>query len=314
MKRFIGKLVFHGAICLIITVFLVYGGYIRETGTKVPDFSEIPTNFISNSVCFNSKLDHLKSNAELKNTNCIILGSSISLNNVDAELLSQKNRLSTYNLSSWGLKPYQAFQFLKSMEDKISPSYLIVTFNNADFGRDDKEIKYSTIYNYLFNNSLLTRIESFMAHFNIRDFMSDWAMRSNFAKRDNVYQSLRFDSHGSILLNSNNFQYSPGIQPLTYRDTTGYLAFQTGIDSIASFCKKRQIRLLLVHSPWKRDVLSPEKNSQIHSISTRMKNRYRNSFLDLSNLSISDHLYVDGGHLYKKGAAIVTSEISHHIN
>lgn len=313
MKSFFAKFIFHGTICLLLATILVYGIYVKSTGLIAPDFREIPTNFISNSVCFNSKLDHIKSSPMAPGANCLILGSSISLNNVDAESLSQKNKITVYNLSSWGLKPYQSYQLLKKTHQKFAPKQLIIAFNNTDFGQDNKEISYGTIYDYLFKSSFLSQMSSFFAHFNIQDFLSDWAMRSKFSKRDNVYQSLRFDDHGSILLNAKNFQYAPEIQPLTYRDTTGYANFQAGIDSIATFCADRQIQLLLVYSPWKKEVLTPDKLAQIKAISQKMESRYKEAFLDLSSLPISSNLYVDGGHLYKKGASIVTSKISDYL-
>ncbi|WP_265990178.1 hypothetical protein [Larkinella insperata] len=114
-------------------------------------------------------------------------------------------------------------------------------------------------------------------------------------------------------MNAHNFQYSKDIQPLVYHDTTGYPVFQAGIDSIANFCAKRNIQLLLVYSPWKKEVLTPDKISEIKTVSNRLENRYKKSFLDLSSLPIESRYFVDGGHLYKNGATILSEKVSNYL-
>ena len=61
--------------------------------------------FVSNSPSHNFKVGFIKKNLnKLKTSKIVILGSSMSLNNVNAVMIQDSFHSSTVNLASWGLK------------------------------------------------------------------------------------------------------------------------------------------------------------------------------------------------------------------
>ena len=316
MKRFFYKLFIHGSIITALIAVLTLMAYWQQTGLQTPKLECLPKHFVSNSVCFNTKLDHAKATGRLAQANILILGSSIALQNVSADLLTNQLRRQVYNLSSWGFKPYQSFELLKHLHGKLHIRHLLIPFNHTDFGTDKKTIDYKGAYTYLFANNMLSRVNNFLTYFTLPALVDDWADRTNYGELSNINKSLRFEPTGSIQIDPNQFRLIGGSLP-TYQDTTGFAAFKVGVDSIRRYCDQNNIELTLIYLPWRSDVITATQQIQIQSVSQDLSRIYGRSFLNLTQVRLAETNFIDAGHLFKQGAiqltqALADSLLQHH--
>ncbi len=85
---------------------------------------------ISNNISFNDKLRF----AAQKEADCISIGSSITLNNLDSEtIINSIQPVSYLNLSSWGLMTKHTYYLLKIYSELYNPKVVIINTNIVDF-------------------------------------------------------------------------------------------------------------------------------------------------------------------------------------
>ncbi len=105
MKKFIVKsiLYFLGGIISILLI-LIFTGIFRPNKKL---------NFVSNSISFNAKSAFINRNySKMKHADYVIMGSSMSLNNIDGLFLEKATNHKVINLSSWGMKIFDFKEFL----------------------------------------------------------------------------------------------------------------------------------------------------------------------------------------------------------
>ncbi|WP_338875445.1 hypothetical protein WBJ53_07470 [Spirosoma sp. SC4-14] len=309
MKKLYVKLLFHSFLLLAITMGVVMVRYARRTHKIVPDLATLPSHFISNSVCFNAKLEHARQNDRLLSARTLIIGSSMGLNNVSAKILTQTFGEKAYNFSSWGFKPHETFQVLKQLEGKLALKHLIIPFNHTEFLADTKQIDYNGVYTHFFEKNVVSYFRNFFSNFSMDSFIKDWSFRSKYIYDDNVGFTLKFSDDGSVLLRPNNFIRPQEATGLAYYDTTGFARFSSSLDSISRYCNRNHIQLTMVYLPWRKDQLTPARNQQIAHVASVLATNYNNQFVNLSRLPVADKDFVDGGHMFEGGAIAVTSAL-----
>lgn len=310
MIKFWKRLLLHGGVIGLVLLTATFGLYWRAIRFGQPDFGSLPTNFVSNSVCFNAKLEHARTDNRLANAHTVILGSSIALNNLSGRLLAKTWGKSTYNFSSWGLKPYQSYEMLKQIRGKLALRRLIIPFNHPDFGEDRKSIDYGLLPDFLFANGPSVRLDSYLSNLGVDTFADDWAYRTQFTNTRSVYQSMQFDATGGVLFDPRQFTNGEaGPRRIAYRDTTGFGTFTQSLDSISRFCAANRIELLLVYMPWQRTVLSPARSREVAAVAAYMAAHYPSQFINLSGLTVSDRHYADCEHFFESGATIATRAV-----
>lgn len=305
MATFLKKMLFHGLVLLSLLTAIVLGQYLRDTRTA-PDLGALPTHFISNSTCFNTKLEHARAGNRLKQAKLLILGSSMALHNVLGPGLSARFQEPVYNLSSWGLRPAESYELLKQLADSLTVDHLVIPFNHTEFGLDTKRIDYEQLPDYFFAENPLKQVRQYAAQFTLSGFIEDWTMRTKYLHRSNVNFSLNFDETGAVIQRADRFVFAPNARRLAYRDTTGFGQFTAGIDSIRQLCHQRHITLTLVYLPWRSSVLTPERIGQVRYVADCLSKRYPENFVDLSGLAVADRDFSDAGHMFKGGASLVT--------
>ena len=79
------------------------------------NYKNVPLRF-TNSISFDAKLSFLKKSEKLNDVEILIIGSSMGLNNINSIVLSQNLGNKILNLSSWGLKTNEIYEFLKILD------------------------------------------------------------------------------------------------------------------------------------------------------------------------------------------------------
>ena len=304
MGKFIVKILIILAITIVVILVKIITSNVNYL--KKNNFRNLPLNNVSNSPCFKAKIDHLVSSQNFKNCTFLIAGSSMSLNNVSGRIICNRTNEDVYNISSWEFKPKQLNQFLKIINiDSIK--YLLVAFNNWDFGELGFKIDYKATDSYI-NGNNLKRYWCIINKFNYNTFSQDLANRNKFSEINNAYESLNFDKYGSILFDHVGFVISKKRWD-AYKDTLGFHLFYNDINDLDFICNKHKITLILVYLPNRPNLLTLKNIIQNKNVSDALRRRFAKSFIDLQNTNIPQNQFCDGTHLFKDGAERVTNLI-----
>jgi hypothetical protein len=301
MKRFVIEF-----ILFMITSFLVLFIFILIRVKRI-DLNNFPGNNVSNSTVFKSKLDHAILNDKLKKCEILISGSSMSLNNISGYTIEKRAHKNVYNFSAWGIKSEQILEFFKSNLIGQKVRYLIVPFNNYDFGNPGFNIDYPSADMYV-NGNLSDRAYVFTTTFNINSFISDWKYRNQFANSSNHYESLKFDETGSALLTRDHFEINRNRWKSIF-DTTGFEIFYENMVRVKNICKNNNIDLFLVYLPTRSDLLTNQRISQNLGVSRKLKDNFNTGFIDLSTINMGHTNYCDCDHFFKEGAEFISDLI-----
>jgi hypothetical protein len=210
-----------------------------------------------------------------------------------------------YNVSSFGTKPRQTIEMFNHEIFGEQIDYLMVAFNNCDFGDlNNITVDFNATDKFI-NGGILSRIWIFLKTFNLMTFFSDLKDRTDFSGIVNNYKSLMFDNTGSVLLEREGFKVDSARWE-EYYDTTGFRVFYNDILELDSICKEKSVGFYLVYLPFRRDLVTEEYKLQNNEIANALKSDLGQNFIDLSNLHIDTENYCDYAHMYKEGAEQIT--------
>ncbi|MEY4573633.1 MAG: hypothetical protein RLZ10_2932 [Bacteroidota bacterium] len=260
-------------------------------------------NFVSNSISFNSKASFIyKNKLKLKNADYVIIGSSMSLNNIDGEYLEKISNKRVINLSSWGMKIHDFKGFLTRIH---SNSTIIVNISFTDFGKTWIE-KYSH-FPFGDQNEYSNKLSNLSTFRQQVDQVGKYTNDS--ASRD--YTSLNFDNTGSVLLSKRNFHISPKRWEGVY-DAPSILELENFVDQLA-FLEKYKVYLFF--SPERGKYKTTNKYNSLSRLEAELKCRYRNVlFFNNYNQNYSDSMFVDCYHFNDEGAKKYSELIHEQIN
>jgi hypothetical protein len=305
MRRFISR--FSLFIALIMVFF-----FVRIIASNYKNLSKdflkfVPLNNVSNSISFKAKMDFLINSSNFRNSTFLVIGSSIALNNISGEIISYRTKDCVCNISSWNLKPEQLLHLLGIIDlDKIE--YLLLPFNNCDFGKPTLSIDFNSTDLFL-NGNNISRFWSFIDKFNINTFSNDWSYKCKYSDINNNYESLRFDEFGSVQLDRDGFVINENRWNESLKDTTGFNYFLKDVIEIDRICQKKRISLILVYLPSRKDLLTNQNVMQNKTVSKILQNEFGKYFLDMQNLNLPISQFSDGNHLFKLGAEKTTNSI-----
>lgn len=305
MKKFIINSL--SVFILVIIIFFLVIALKNANNILESGYKDMPFNNISNSVSFNAKMDNIAQTKQLENCTFLISGSSMSLNNISGVAIQSKMNEQVYNISAWGLKPNYTRNLLKIMHVPHL-KYLLIAFNNIDFGRNWFPVNYKYADTYL-NGDNITRNRSLLSDFNIQSFTYDWTYRTTYSHTSNNYQSLCFDETGTVLLDNNNFKIDDKRWNKHYPDTIGFKKFLSEVSQIETFCKSKNIKLILVYLPSRPGLLTDNNILHNTAVANVLHSKFGKSFINLQHLNIPLNQFCDGIHMFKQGAESVTSVV-----
>ncbi len=302
MNRFVLKYVLF----VTLLILLILLGYLI-TARKI-SFQDLPKNNISNSNCFRAKIDHVIRKDFLENSTFLISGSSMSLNNISGRVIQNRTIAQVYNVSSYGTKPKETIGFLNYDIPGNRLNYLLVAFNNCDFGDlNNINVDFPATSTFV-NGNFIQRLWIFLKTFNINIFYSDWNYRTQYAHILNNYKSLKFDDFGSVELKREGFVIDKSRWE-QYYDTTGFDIFYRDIIHLKTICERNEVTLLLVYLPFRSDLLTDRYIAENHEVARVMEEEMGPYFIDLSNLNVNPDYYCDYAHFFKDGAEYITNLI-----
>ncbi len=297
-ERFLLRLSLVAAGFLLVTGAIFYAGYSRYPCRS------LALVHLSNSLCYNSNIQNLVSNTDIDKLDCLILGSSISLENLSGKMLEDSLGMKTYNLSSWGFPVRATIEFFNTIHPKKCRR-VIVAFNNIDFTGAlelTSDVANTTKYKftesgYFLQGNPLTKLLVILKTFNFMQFNSDTRYKDSLIKRS----PLDFDAHGSVLLDPARFPRDDK-KPVLYKDTTGFTTFNTDLLKLRELLRKRNVALTLVYSPYRPGSLNDTQLRNCDFVAGQVRNEFGSDLIDLHRMAMADSLYWDGIHMYKDGA------------
>jgi hypothetical protein len=298
MKRFLLK----GSLYFLILAILIAGAmfYAKKRSPK-------ELFFISNSVTLNLKAGFVKEHYDkFKNSRIYVIGSSMSLNNLDALMIQDSLHASTMNLASWGLRLSNFKDAAFWRQDKL----LIYNTQYADFHESDIQLKDGYRFDVSNSTELLNIFTDFKSY--LLDQHSAKNLLYNTPNTD--YEYCTFDACGSALLSDSGFVLKPQRWNLDmYKyvkfDTTMLTKFVADIKN-AIGPQPNNVRILLAFSPGRRIFYNVERSKMVVKLGDMLKKSCPNViFLNLFDQNYPDELFVDNCHMNRKGADRFTQEI-----
>lgn len=316
MRRFISKVAFFLISCIIVSscLFVTWFLWYRDS-------IDFPAPNLSNSYSFNEKADFLRN--KLYNVEVLAIGSSISLNNLHSQAISQAFNTNRYiNSASWGLNLEESYETFKILCKQSKPKTVIIASNVCDFYLNDKIIRFSAFERYIQSNNLL----KVLCYLRTIDFPYLWE-NAYFSKvvrtSSKDYYYLKFDDFGGVNLTSKDFNFDEArwLDSSFIRENLVDSIQYRYLDSLSLYCKQGNIDLLFFQSPIREGKWMSLNQREINLMNAHTDrvsnhlNRYGFKFVNSNKTIWPDSLFADWLHLNDIGANQFTEsclrEISH---
>ncbi|MBN2789753.1 MAG: hypothetical protein JXR69_06160 [Candidatus Delongbacteria bacterium] len=306
MKKFIYKIIFYCFFVICLISSLLYYFYIKGG-------NDLPAPYFSNSISFNEKIEFLKEK-DLLEIQTVVIGSSMSLNNVDSKVMSEYFGKTKYlNLASWGFKISDGKEYISNML-KYFPDLRLIIISANFMDISDKlqniTVDYTSIDRFLNNN---LGIFNYFAWFNLKYYKDNYQLNNERKKRINTYQTLDFDENGGALLDIdknhiNKLRWKKDVTEFDISDRE-----LKNLESMIELLSKNNIRFVLVISPQRSSLIDSTKqlsiDRKIRKISSIVKKK-NSFFINSYEKGLwDDSLYVDYAHFNLKGARKFTEFI-----
>jgi hypothetical protein len=295
MKKFILKSILYFFLGIVsVIIFLIFTG----TFGKNQEF-----NFVSNSISFNAKSAFIYKNyTRLSHADFVILGSSMSLNNIDGLFLEKFTEKKVINISSWGMKIKNFKDFLPHIKPNAE---VIINLNFNDFGEPwlEKYLNYPIGDNNEYFNKTFNRLTYQKQCELFEEYTNDSANRN--------YKCLIFDQTGGVLLQKEKFN----ISIKRWEDAPS----SPTEEELENLLNQLEIlanhKVYLFFSPERMKYKSQSKVRAISEFERNLKKKFNNiNFSNFYNLEYPDSLFVDCTHFNNCGARNYTQLIVNQVN
>lgn len=291
MKKFYNKIIFFVIIevILILSIIIFYNYNDRIL-------------FISNSVSFNAKAEFINKNRKrFDDSKIVIIGSSMSLNNIDTKQIQDSFKLKTINISSWGTKLFD-FQ-----EYNIWSKKIIININFTDLGSSFIIQKNG----FPMNNTSAIEMMNIASDFST--YRNQYTEINTYTKlgSDRCYTNLNFDSLGTAYLESEKFEIlkSRWDEDIYLKHEITRTKVDEFVNSLNSFIEKVKPKnsIIISFSPGRRCFYNLNKQNVVDYLEQQIALKSRMvRFVNLYNIDIPDSYYVDNCHFNHKGNELFT--------
>jgi len=293
MKRFIVKTAIY--VATLFSVVFLYTWYEVSLPANLP--------FTTNSVSFNIKAKFIMEHQSLLNkSKVIVIGSSMSLNNLDCSQFRDSLNIPVINLSSWGMRMSDFNEFDVWKRDKI----ILTNMNFPDFGSSIGGKKMGYPYTA---NTLIQVLNTLLDYSTYRSFRNECKDdTSDLAKY--TYENLKFDATGTALLSDSNFNINKYRWNAEYPDYTNE-QFTDLLNTIKSNSIKVK-KMIICFSPCRAAGYSNSKAASVLKFENAVNKACPNViFLNYYDVKMPDNDFVDKYHFNCKGARLYTQKIIH---
>ncbi|HSH64208.1 MAG TPA: hypothetical protein VLB84_00070 [Bacteroidia bacterium] len=271
---------------------------------------DIPSPALSDSYSLNEKIEFLRE--AKKDVPVLAIGSSIALNNLHSETVSKRIQGAAFlNASSWGMNMGDNYAMLKALYDVFHPQTLIIASSISEFELPAKKADYDLVQKYITTNDFIASLYHIRC-FNLRYYMDNVKYKKLVTSTKNQYEYLVFDKYGGVNIEGEGFIIDQRRWNASFdkekMDSVNY----NYVDSISSFCKSKNVRLLFFQSPFREGIyssLNTEKSKELKEhvgkIASMLK-KNNQVLIDSDQVLWNDSLFIDGEHLNSKGAKAFT--------
>jgi hypothetical protein len=255
---------------------------------------------VTNSTLFDIKMLDIQKR-RIKKTKIISLGSSITLYELNSGLIVDSLDPSYYNFASWGLQLADMKNLLPGFVKDTDPGYVIICSSPGDFvsPQNDSYFNYINTPDFIKNN--------FPEFFYFKNYNSIHQI----IRRKIKAFPLKLDDWGGASLEIK-------AKDLSNHPENGLLLFPTSytnenynnLDSIASFLKNHQIKLIFIQAPLKNSSFTAPILQAHFSTCRQIVEAQNGIYLNYNNPAVfPDSLFIDQFHLLNEGSVILTNEI-----
>ncbi|NVN89337.1 MAG: hypothetical protein HXX11_01925 [Desulfuromonadales bacterium] len=264
---------------------------------------------ITNSLSFDAKIKFLRQNRHLFDSRTVIAGSSMCLNNIDADFLrrtvSEAGPL--VNLGAWGLQLDETRYFLGFFLEHAPRVRTVVLIGQAvDFGesRAEQFFNRSEVWSYITGQeSILQSIK----HFNLLKAIKNWQSYDQLNRTHRQYEGLLFDETGTALLDISPTERkkrrwdSYGLSPVVNKDALGDL------EKLCKEMRGKGLRFIFVIPPVRQEYRQHAESLRILTAfkqrTSEILARNGGQFVDGDEkLALQDDCFIDMMHLNQRGA------------
>lgn len=276
-------------------------------------YNDIPAPNFSNSISYNEKMQFMHRNFHNSTVKVLAVGSSMTLNNLDSEMIAEKFNTTQYlNSASFGQNMKENFELIKICNQLYKPKNIIICSNYIDFYGTIKKIDYKLITEYLSevnNHSLLFYLKAFDLHHLLNQAKATKVSKAIEHEQD----YLGYDKYGGVVLMAKNFNIIPDRwegKSFTH-DKLDSKQYQY-LDSIAAYCHAKNIILYFIQTPFRKgfyDKLDSDRKNLIENHvdqSEKIIRKYPHYYVNTNKVAWPDSLFVDYTHFNETGALLFT--------
>ena len=261
---------------------------------------------ITNSFSFDAKLDELR-DKQLQHTDVLLLGSSLTLNNVSSAALSEvldPKGLSFHNVSAWGLKMTDLEPLCRMYVERYTPKTVVICTSTEDFaGRGQLEAQAPPVMEAYMNGAWKGW---YFMRFPLVSQINKWEQNIGTNKvQDSLYTSLKYDAHGGVALRMTPTTISQKRRNLPFHYDTKYEDDQyEAFAHMSGWLKERGVRLVVVRTPvrstYRAGAFAEETLAEHGRRCAAQLSADGHVFIDRMDLPMQDEWFVDVNHLGAK--------------
>jgi hypothetical protein len=301
MKKFILRIAILGIFSGFIYFALIV---IIENIFKEP--------ILTSSISFDKKMQFLK-NQNLNQVDVLAIGSSMTLNNFNSEIIASKFKIDGkyLNLGAWGLQMSDILIMTKYFVGKYSPKLVIISSSLTDFEIDGSYFKIPEAekLDYYFSNNYF---KLFAGHVDLNSYLDRYLELKNTANGNYDYKCLNFDKYGGVYLDisQDKIDSSRWSRKIFMPKEVQYNSLKNLVD----YLNENNIKLIFIQCPIKTNIerIDVDKgiiNSHINKIN-KIFNGKDQLFLNLLDDQLYSELdFCDTYHLNKIASDKFTNRV-----
>lgn len=300
MKQFITQIFFFS---LVLLGLLILDNYPEIKYYFTVDKKYLPAVKVSNSYPLNEKIRMLP---EPQKKKILSIGSSMTLNNLSSNVITKELNTSSYiNVGSNGFGIRHSSQSMNMFLELYQPNVVIICSNIMDFSPSLIDMDIPKIKDAIIHKKNINLLDVMLTR-----YYKNHLVNAKYDLSHNCHEgSLKYDEYGGIPLCPDHFKIDEHYwnSPLPYNvDAACY----EDLSKLSDLLAKKSIQLVFIHPPIRTVFYNHEYFENITKHINKVKNilhRNHQTFVDLSNMKLSDSNFVDHAHLNSIGADSVTT-------
>jgi len=273
--------------------------------------NNLPAPPVTGRVSFNEKLFDFHNNSLPESIDILAVGSSMTLNNLATSIVIKNRSVKFRNFSSWGLTISEISHLIRFLVERYNPKIIINVSGPMDFYLNRSSPDFfavKEVQNFLDDNNL---IYLYLKYLNPHYL----AKYSRFIRRwrttNTIYESLSFDTSGGVSLSIAKKDVIKERWNAEIKDTEIDPMSYVELHDLASYLKKKKIKLIMVQSPIRGEVLDSNM-SEVSAHWMQLENISKKTSFSFFNLhsehELKNQYFVDSTHLNVKGSELFTEQ------